>query len=236
MKLLCIQQALAHAAATLVFPLIVKHPRGYGSIGLTPASKVRNGTELHTQVAMALHAWGAALVEEFVVGREATVLVVEDVEHSGVRALKPVECVFVPDGVADDVQQEKRNGQQQDGQQQQEGLSWFKDFATKFGVEDQHGGGGGIHKVTMTWKPMYSPQDTVLVNQLCSAACKVGLVGLPINHPVQKSCTFPRLAGIPCIGVHRLCTCRFPYTSAHKHSMVFGAQSQLWCVLPTREG
>lgn len=73
------------------------------------AAKVGDAGALTTRVEAALAAWGAALVEEFVGGREATVLVVQSTQKA--TALVPVECVFPgpPDPGA------------------------FKDFDTKFG-------------------------------------------------------------------------------------------------------
>ncbi len=123
-------------------------------MGLTPASKVHNHAQLCTQVSAALRAWGAALVEEFVVGREATVLVVEQrrrgdaetaecvhssgsAEHVHVHALCPVECVFMRGG--GDVNGSGVHNVVHGEQQEQDGLSYFKDFVTKFGVEEIDG-------------------------------------------------------------------------------------------------
>lgn len=92
------------------FPLIIKHPRGYGSIGMDPAAKVVTPHALATRVGTALASWGAALVEEFVGGREATVLVVEG-DTLQTTALVPIECVFPGSNPGA-----------------------FKDFATKFGA------------------------------------------------------------------------------------------------------
>ncbi|GLI71226.1 hypothetical protein VaNZ11_016343 [Volvox africanus] len=62
----------------LSFPLIVKHPSGYSSVGMTKQSKVFNEEELRQQVDLLVNQFGGALVEEFVEGREFTVLVVEE--------------------------------------------------------------------------------------------------------------------------------------------------------------
>lgn len=105
-------QAIARAAATLRFPLIVKHPRGYGSIGMDLAAKVGDQEALAIRVHTAIAAWGCALVEEFVAGREATVLVVSSSNDDTPHALVPVECVFA--------------GAPNPGS--------FKDFDTKFGA------------------------------------------------------------------------------------------------------
>jgi D-alanine-D-alanine ligase len=80
-------------AQALRFPLIVKHPASYASIGLEPASRVTDGTGLKRQVARMLEQFGGALVEEFVDGREFTVLVTEPREAGGSAwALRPMEC------------------------------------------------------------------------------------------------------------------------------------------------
>jgi D-alanine-D-alanine ligase-like ATP-grasp enzyme len=66
------------AADTLRFPLIVKHPASYSSVGLTPASRVTTVAGLREQVAAMARAYGGALIEEFIEGQEATVLVAEN--------------------------------------------------------------------------------------------------------------------------------------------------------------
>lgn len=79
----------------LRFPMIVKHPNSYDSIGLTPASKVQTLAELEEQIDRMTDTFGAALVEEFVEGREFTVLVAarED-SRSMPKTYPPVECVL----------------------------------------------------------------------------------------------------------------------------------------------
>ncbi len=83
------------AAAALRFPLIVKHPNGYASIGLTKASRVETVDALRTEAAKTIGAFGAVLIEEFIEGREFTVLVAEnpDDEFNPV-AYAPVEFQF----------------------------------------------------------------------------------------------------------------------------------------------
>ncbi len=67
-----------HAAATLRLPLIVKHPSSYSSIGLTAASRVETHQALGEQAHRMMGTFGAALIEEFIDGREFTVLVAEN--------------------------------------------------------------------------------------------------------------------------------------------------------------
>lgn len=69
---------VARAADTLRFPLIVKHPSSYGSVGLTNASRVETPDALFVQARQMMEAHGGALVEEFIEGREFTVLVSEN--------------------------------------------------------------------------------------------------------------------------------------------------------------
>jgi D-alanine-D-alanine ligase len=66
------------AAQELNFPLFVKHPSSYASIGLTPDSKVEDLEALLKQARIMLKAFGGALIEEFVEGLECTVLVAEN--------------------------------------------------------------------------------------------------------------------------------------------------------------
>ncbi|HYW45767.1 MAG TPA: SET domain-containing protein-lysine N-methyltransferase [Bryobacteraceae bacterium] len=85
-------------ANQLSFPMIVKHPQGYSSLGLTPESRVTSTEELHRQAARMIEACGAALVEEFIEGREFTVLVAEPRGRTEEAwALQPVEFLF-PEG------------------------------------------------------------------------------------------------------------------------------------------
>jgi len=88
-----LDRALAH----LRFPLLVKHPQGYASEGLLRSSRVTTPEELRNETARTVAARGAALVEEFIEGREFTVLVAE-ARHSEEEAwaLEPVEFLFPP--------------------------------------------------------------------------------------------------------------------------------------------
>jgi len=68
-----VDRALSH----LRFPMIVKHPHGYSSVGMTKASRVTDADGLRVEVARLIELFGGALVEEFIEGREFTVLVTE---------------------------------------------------------------------------------------------------------------------------------------------------------------
>ena len=84
----------ASVLARLRFPLIVKHPNSYNSIGLTPASRVQTLAELEEQIHRMTDMFGEALVEEFVEGREFTVLVAGQAERPMPKAYPPMECVL----------------------------------------------------------------------------------------------------------------------------------------------
>jgi D-alanine-D-alanine ligase len=85
------------AADTLRFPLIVKHPSSYSSVGMLRDSRCETLAALREVVARNVAAYGGALVEEFIEGREFTVLVAEPSPgDSDPRAWDPVEFVFPP--------------------------------------------------------------------------------------------------------------------------------------------
>jgi D-alanine-D-alanine ligase len=69
------------AAATLRFPLFVKHYSSYSSVDLSRRSRVCSPAGLRRQARKIMRRHGAALIEEFVAGTEVTVLVAEDPEQ-----------------------------------------------------------------------------------------------------------------------------------------------------------
>jgi len=84
------------AATKLNFPLIVKHYDGSGSIGTSKKSKVHNREELYEQAREMIAKFGGALIEEFIEGREYTVLVAENpADANDPIAFLPVECAFM---------------------------------------------------------------------------------------------------------------------------------------------
>ncbi len=86
------------ALARLRFPMIVKHRNSYSSIGLTRDSRVTDAEALRREVSRFLADYGGALIEEFIEGREFTVLVAEARDPSEEAwALEPIEFVF-PEG------------------------------------------------------------------------------------------------------------------------------------------
>jgi D-alanine-D-alanine ligase len=91
-------QNLEQLTGGLKYPLIVKHANSYASIGLLPESRVDDLAELETQVRRMTGEYGEVLIEEFIAGREFSVLVAEnpdDRDHP--KVYPPVECTF-PEG------------------------------------------------------------------------------------------------------------------------------------------
>jgi D-alanine-D-alanine ligase-like ATP-grasp enzyme len=69
-------------ACALKFPLIVKHPNGYASVGITQSSRVETPEALLIRAEEALQTYGATLIEEFIEGREITVFVAENPDNA----------------------------------------------------------------------------------------------------------------------------------------------------------
>jgi len=89
--------ATERAATLLRFPLIVKHPNSYGSIGMSEGSRVETHEQLLDRVGAMLKQFGEALIEEFIEGPEFTVLVAEPGAHERApRVYPPLEVLFPP--------------------------------------------------------------------------------------------------------------------------------------------
>jgi D-alanine-D-alanine ligase len=81
----------------LRFPLMVKHPKSYSSIGMTRESRVENFDELRNQYKRISSEFGSARVEEFIVGREFNVLIVDDPDNMDTPYVyPPTELIFPP--------------------------------------------------------------------------------------------------------------------------------------------
>jgi D-alanine-D-alanine ligase len=81
----------------LRYPIMVKHPKSYGSTGMFRESRVDTPEQLTKQVERVCAEFGAARMEEFIVGREYNVLVMDnpdDLEHP--IAYPPAELIFPP--------------------------------------------------------------------------------------------------------------------------------------------
>ena len=81
----------------LPFPIMVKHPRSYGSIGMYRESRADSLEQVKQQVARVCSLFGAARMERFIVGKEYNVLVVDNADDPGQPfAYPPAELVFPP--------------------------------------------------------------------------------------------------------------------------------------------
>lgn len=82
-------------AKKLSFPLIVKHPNSYASLGLTPESKVNSFEELQTQFQRVIKEFGSARVEEFIEGGEVSCLIADNPDDlSSPYVYMPAEVIF----------------------------------------------------------------------------------------------------------------------------------------------
>lgn len=88
-------EGLAATVAGLRFPLFVKPSHAGDSLGIDDRSLVRDADELTAKVAAITGEFGEALIEEYIDGRELTVLVVASPdEGEPATALTPVEYLF----------------------------------------------------------------------------------------------------------------------------------------------
>lgn len=86
------------AAATMRFPLFVKHYSSYASVDLSRHSRCRTPEGLRRQVRKIVSRHGAALIEEFIEGTECTVLVAENPDDPlRPKTYQPIRYRF-PDG------------------------------------------------------------------------------------------------------------------------------------------
>lgn len=81
----------------LRYPIMVKHPQSYGSTGMIKESRCESLEEVLAQVQRVCEEFGSARMEEFIVGREFNVLVVDNPDDfSKPIAYPPTELVFPP--------------------------------------------------------------------------------------------------------------------------------------------
>ena len=81
----------------LRYPIMVKHPKSYGSTGMFKESRVDTPEQLVKQVERLCSEFGAARMEEFIVGKEYNVLVVDNPDDSeNPIAYPPAELIFPP--------------------------------------------------------------------------------------------------------------------------------------------
>ena len=79
----------------LKFPMLVKPPHGYASVGIRRNSRVETIEQLRTQLALEINEFGRALIEEFIEGREFTCLIAENNDDPKKPfTFTPVEFIF----------------------------------------------------------------------------------------------------------------------------------------------
>jgi len=87
------------ACKLLAFPLFVKPDKAGDSLGVDEHSLVYNRDELEHKVSEILEEYGPLLVEEYIAGREFTVLVAAADNRNNCIVFRPVEYVF-PEGLS----------------------------------------------------------------------------------------------------------------------------------------
>lgn len=87
------------AVNLLKFPLFVKPAKAGDSLGVDEHSLVHNKIELQQKCISIIEEYGPLLVEEYIAGREFTVLVAANTDEHSCTVFKPVEYVF-PEGRA----------------------------------------------------------------------------------------------------------------------------------------
>lgn len=83
--------------AQLTFPLFVKPAKEGDSVGISKKSLVKNFNELKLQVELLLTQFNEILIEEYIQGREFTVLVAANATTKNVDAFTPIEYIFTND-------------------------------------------------------------------------------------------------------------------------------------------
>lgn len=85
---------IEEAERSLKYPLFVKPGKSGDSLGIDQQSLVRNREELQAKVNAIISEYGPLLVEEYISGREFTVLVAANADGKSCTVFKPVEYVF----------------------------------------------------------------------------------------------------------------------------------------------
>ncbi len=91
------QNDVAQAIKHLSFPLFVKPAKAGDSLGIDENSLVFDEAHLNSKVEDALKNFDSLLVEEYIKGREFTVLVAANTDGKNCKSYKPVEYIF-PEG------------------------------------------------------------------------------------------------------------------------------------------
>jgi D-alanine-D-alanine ligase len=86
-----------HAVKQLSFPMFVKPAKAGDSLGVDDSSLVHNETELRKKAESIMEEYAPLLAEEYIAGRELTVLVVANPDGKTCTVFRPVEYLF-PEG------------------------------------------------------------------------------------------------------------------------------------------
>jgi D-alanine-D-alanine ligase-like ATP-grasp enzyme len=78
----------------LTFPMFIKPAKAGDSLGVDELSQVNNEAELRSKISAILKEYDEILVEEYIAGREFTVLVAANKDGKSSTAFKPVEYIF----------------------------------------------------------------------------------------------------------------------------------------------
>lgn len=82
----------------LRYPIMVKHPKSYGSTGMFRESRVDTPEQLVAQVERVCSEFGAARMEEFIVGKEYNVLVMDNPDDFDNPIVYPPAELIFPEG------------------------------------------------------------------------------------------------------------------------------------------
>ena len=85
---------IKNAIQSLQFPLFVKPAKAGDSLGIDEFSLVQNEIQLQKKVAAIIDEYNEILVEEYIAGREFTVLVAANADGKTCTTFKPVEFIF----------------------------------------------------------------------------------------------------------------------------------------------
>jgi len=84
-------------AGNLHYPIMIKHPKSYASTGMTKESRADTIEQVLVQVKRICAEYGGARMEEFIVGKEFNVLVVDNPDDlDNPIAYPPAELIFPP--------------------------------------------------------------------------------------------------------------------------------------------
>jgi len=87
----------AELVGNLQYPIMVKHPKSYASTGMLKESRADTLEQVLAQVKRVCAGFGAARMEEFIIGKEFNVLVVDNPDDmSNPFVYPPAELIFPP--------------------------------------------------------------------------------------------------------------------------------------------